>query len=140
MVDADDVGGRDGLYGTGAAAGNDHYALVGDGVDGAATFQESPERREDYAESDQEKRQSENWEYLEAVGEGIVGGFGHGAGGVVGLSDPEEGEAGEGDAEEGGRERGDGGATRVGGAGPVEVFAGLEFGLGAELGVVGVHG
>src|SRR6266576_1428725 len=40
MIDADDVGGSDRFYQAGSAAGDDHNALVGDGVDGAATFQE----------------------------------------------------------------------------------------------------
>src|SRR5712671_7024525 len=74
------------------------------------------------------------------MGERVVRGFRHGAAGSVGLADPEECEAGEGDAEKCGGKRGDGGTTRVGGAGPIDAFAGLEFGLGAELGVVGVHG
>src|SRR6266436_2170615 len=58
MLDGGDVGGRVGLYGTIAAAGDDHDALVGDGVNGVATFEEGPERREDNAEADQEEGQT----------------------------------------------------------------------------------
>ena len=42
VLDGDDVSGRVGLYGAIAASGDDHDALVGDGVNGIATFEESP--------------------------------------------------------------------------------------------------
>ena len=59
---------------------------------------------------------------------------------MIGLRDPEEGETGEGNAEDRGGQSAKRRSARVGGAGPVEAFAGLEFGLGAELGVARVHG
>src|ERR1700687_1869100 len=59
VLDADDVSGRVGFYGTGAATGDDHDALVGDRVDGVAAFEKRPERREDYAEADQKEGQPE---------------------------------------------------------------------------------
>src|SRR6266849_4441536 len=139
MLDGGDVGGRVGLYGTIAAAGDDHDALVGDGVNGVATFEEGPERREDNAEADQEEGQTKDWENGEAFGKGVVG-VGHGAGGVIGLGDPEQRETGEGNAEDGRGESGERRAAGIGCAGPVEACAGLERGLGTELGVAGVHG
>src|SRR6266478_1170702 len=58
VLDGDDVRGRIGLYGTIAAAGDDHDALIGDGVNGVATFEEGPERREDNAEADEKEGQT----------------------------------------------------------------------------------
>ncbi len=58
---------------------------------------------------------------------------------MVGLRDPEERETGEGNAEDGGGESAKRHAAGVSGAGPVKAFAGLELGLGAKLGVAGVH-
>src|SRR5260370_13180231 len=100
MLDGNDVGGGVGLYRAVAAAGDDHDALVGDGVNGIAPSEEGPEWREDDAEANQEERHTKDWEDGEAFGEGVVG-LGHGAGGVVGLRDPEERETGEGNAEDG---------------------------------------
>src|SRR5260370_11112562 len=57
MLDGNDIGRRQGFYGAVAAAGDDHDALVGDGVNGIGTFEESPEGGEDNAEANQEERQ-----------------------------------------------------------------------------------
>src|SRR5216683_1530596 len=72
VVDGDDVGWHQGLYGAVAAAGDDHDALVGDGVNGIATFEESPEGGEDNAEANQEERQAKYWEQFETVRERVV--------------------------------------------------------------------
>ncbi len=61
MLDGNDVGRRQGFYGAVAAAGDDHDALVGDGVNGIGTFEESPEGGEDNAEANQEERQAKYW-------------------------------------------------------------------------------
>src|SRR5713226_2827804 len=72
MLDGNDVGRRQGFYGAVAAAGDDHDALVGDGVNGIGTFEESPEGGEDNAEANQEEGQTKDWENGEAFGKGVV--------------------------------------------------------------------
>src|SRR5713226_2827801 len=70
--DGNDVGRRQGFYGAVAAAGDDHDALVGDGVNGIAPSEEGPEWREDNAEANQEERQAKYWEQFETVRERVV--------------------------------------------------------------------
>src|SRR5216684_9099971 len=72
VLDGDDVGGGVGLYRAVAAAGDDHDALVGYGVNGIGTFEESPEGGEDNAAANQEERQAKYWEQFETVRERVV--------------------------------------------------------------------
>src|SRR5712664_73120 len=72
MLDGNDVGRRQGFCAAVAAAGDDHDALVGDGVNGIGTFEESPEWGEDNAEANQEERQAKYWEQFETVSERVV--------------------------------------------------------------------
>ncbi len=124
VVDGNDVGGSAGLDGAAPGAANDHDALVGDCVRGAASLEVGPERSQNNGEADEQERQAEERKDAEGLGKGI-GGLGDVTGGLVGAVDPEKSEAGEGNAEERGGKRGDGSAAGVGEAGPVETFTGV---------------
>ncbi len=87
VLHGDDVGRSAGLDGAVAGAADDHDALIGDGIDRAAALEISPERSKDDCEADKQERQAKQRKETEGLRKG-VGGFGNGAGGVVGPVDP----------------------------------------------------
>jgi len=138
MFDGDDVGGSVGLDRAAAGAGDNQDTLVGDGVSGVESLQVGPERSENNPKADQQKGHAENREDTEGLGKGIRG-PGYPLGGVKRCADPEKREASERNTYQDRGQCGDGGAARVGDAGPIETFAGLQFRLRAELSIPRIH-
>jgi hypothetical protein len=139
VIHRNDVGGSAGLHRAGATAADDHDALIRDGVNRGSPLQVGPERGQDDPQADEQERYSKQGKKAEGASKGVAG-FVHGVSAVVGGVDPKSGEASERNSEQSGGKRGHGGPGGIGNAGPIEALAGLEFGLGTELGVAGIHG
>ena len=87
VLHGDDVSRSAGLHGAVAGAADDHDALIGDGIDRAPALEIGPERSQHDCEADKQERQAKQRKEAEGLRKG-VGGFGNGAGGVVGPVDP----------------------------------------------------
>src|SRR5262249_19972262 len=99
VIHRNDVGGRAGLYRATAIAADDHDTLVGDGVNGAASSEISPQRSEDDSESYKKEGKSEEGEEPEPMSERITG-SGDVLTPLVGAVDPEKREASKGNAKQ----------------------------------------